>query len=108
MKNLSQRQRSIANKIKDELNDTNTVNDALASSMATLITTIEDCNKHINENGVLLVETGSRKQTITKENPAVNTRDKSIKQLNVIARTLKIEAENNEEENDLYVFLKKG
>ncbi|NLS13014.1 P27 family phage terminase small subunit [Vibrio sp. SM6] len=103
MKNLTTRQQRIAKQIKADVQDTNTVNDALAASMAVLITTIEDCNEHINKHGVLLVETGSRKQQITKENPAVNTRDKAIKQLNVIARTIKIETEKVKESslNDL-------
>lgn len=105
MKNLSKRQRAISADIKAALNDSNILDENLCDTAAMLITTIEEANKAINENGILITQVGSMKQETIKENPAVNTRLSAIKQLNVLVRTLKLDKVQVEHVTDLSKFL---
>ncbi|EGU35573.1 hypothetical protein VII00023_08714 [Vibrio ichthyoenteri ATCC 700023] len=106
MKNLTKRQRDIARKIKSDMEEVNTILDELAESSACLITTIEEAQQNINEHGSLLIITGSTGQTKYQENPAINTRDKAIKQLNINARLLAPNKKSKDIVSELGDFLK--
>lgn len=106
MKNLTQRQKTIAKKIKDQMNYCNEINSHLVDACAVLITTAEDAQKEVNEKGVLLTVTGSQKQTKYIENPAVVTRNNAIKQLTVTARSLNIKLDDISPETDFEKFMK--
>lgn len=105
MKNLTQRQKTLSRQIKEKLNESDILDDTMCDSCAMLITTIEECNKAVNDRGVLITEKGSRGQDVTKENPAINTRLAAIKQLNVIVRTLKLDKKEVTEVNELTQFM---
>ncbi|MEZ8410070.1 P27 family phage terminase small subunit [Vibrio splendidus] len=105
MKHLTQRQKNLSRQIKEKLNESDILDDAMCDSCAMLITTIEECTKVINEQGVLITQKGSRGQDVTKENPAINTRIVAIKQLNVITRTLKLDKKGVVEVNELTQFM---
>ncbi|PML06374.1 P27 family phage terminase small subunit [Vibrio lentus] len=105
MKHLTQRQKNLSRQIKEKLNESDILDDATCDSCAMLMTTIEESQKVINEHGTHIIETGSRKQQTLKENPAINTRNAAIKQLNVLIRTLKLDKKDVVEVNELTQFM---